>query len=110
MMGMGDSGSATKQTAETDGTRTITINRNTNISDWLEQTITRQLPAFTEYSKAEKKKVGSVPIIKASTNVEQSEKIDPRTNTPNLKLLLLLVYTMTSSSTSRLTKTRSTYY
>ena len=88
MMGMGDSGSATKQTAETDGTRTITINRNTNISDWLEQTITRQLPAFTEYSKAEKKKVGSVPIIKASTNVEQSEKIDPRTNTPELKIII----------------------
>ena len=72
---------STKQTAETDGTGTITINRNTNISDWLEQTITRQLPLFTEYSKAEKKKVGSVPIIKASTNVEQPEKIDPKEQT-----------------------------
>ena len=54
-------------------------NRNTNISDWLEQTITRQL-LFTEY-KAEKKKVGSVPIIKASTNVEQQKRLILRTNT-----------------------------
>ena len=66
MMGMGDSGSQQNRLLKLMAPRTITINRNTNISDWLEQTITRQLPAFTEYSKAEKKKVGSVPIIKAS--------------------------------------------
>lgn len=89
MMGMGDSGNATKQTAESDGTRTININRNTNIADWLEQTITRQLPAFAEYSKAQKEQnVGSVPIIKASTDVQQLDRNDPVTNTPELKIIV----------------------
>lgn len=89
MMGMGDSGSATFQSAESDGTRTLNINRNTNISDWLEQTITRQLPAFAEYARAQREQgVGSVPIIRASTTVEQLERVDPDTNTPELKVIV----------------------
>lgn len=88
MQGTGDTGTATKMTQNEDGTRDITINTNTNISDWLEHTLTRNSPLFAEFSKKQKETVGSVPIIRASTEVRYLDRIDPNTNTPEVEVII----------------------
>ncbi len=96
IMGTGDTGTATKMSANKDGNRDIVINQNTNISDFLEVMLTRNSPVFTQFSKEQKNKIGTVPIIKAKTDVKQLERNDPRTNTPEVEVTIKVgIYTDT---------------
>jgi len=50
--------------------------------------ITRNSPVFNQYSAKQKKLIGQVPIIRASTEVKQLDKNDPRTNTPEVEITI----------------------
>lgn len=88
MQGTGDTGTATKMTQNDKGSRDIVINQNTNVADFLEVTLTRNSPAFNKFSKEQKKTIGKVPIIRASTEVKQLDKNDPKTNTPEVEVTI----------------------
>ena len=88
MQGTGDTGTATKMTQNEKGTRDAIIKQNTNVADYLEVMITRNSPVFNQYSAKQKKLIGQVPIIRASTEVKQLDKNDPRTNTPEVEITI----------------------
>lgn len=90
MQGTGDTGTATKMTQNDKGTRDAVINQNTNIADYLELMITRNSPLFNEYSAKQKANVGKIPIIKASTDVKLRDKNDPKTNTSEVEVNIVV--------------------
>ena len=89
MQGTGDSGSATKMTANPDGSRTVVINPNTNIADYIEVMLTRNSPLFGEYAAQRRSEIGTTPIIKTSTSIKMLEREDPKTNTSEMEITVI---------------------
>ena len=90
MQGTGDSGSATKMTANPDGSRTVPINPNTNIADYVEVMLTKNSPLFGEYAAQKRAEIGTTPIIKSSTKIRLLERDDPKTNTSEMEIKIVV--------------------
>lgn len=90
MQGTGDTGTATKMTANDKGSRDAVINQNTNIADYLELMLTRNSPLFNQHAQKQKKEIGKTPIIKASTKVKLLDRIDPKTNTQEVEVNIVV--------------------
>lgn len=102
MQGTGDVGVASKMTQNDEGSRDQVINASTNIASMLERMLTANSRAFQDFAERQREKgPGATPIIKARTEMIELDRIDPRTNTSEIKIVITLELYEDSTQVSR---------
>lgn len=102
IQGTGDVSVASKMTQNDDGSRDQVINASTNIASMLERTLTANSRAFQDFAERQREQgPGNTPIIKARTEMVELDRIDPRTNTPEIKIIITLELFEDSTQVSR---------
>lgn len=79
--------------------RDVMVNGETNMTSWLAETFTANVPDFQKLAEREKQKGIRVPYIVAEPNVTYGEEIDPQTNQREviIDLVLELKWTYTNA-------------